>query len=90
MDRIKGEKIMLDVILEIIIVSVLLLFTITIIERLRFSSGKELLVDKILVFLEGIHRKTAPKNEEGMDCEEYPLTEKVKIRNLYFREIKKD
>lgn len=81
---------MLNVILEIVIVCVLLLLTITIIERVRFSSGRELLVDKMLVFLEGIHRKTAPKNEEEMNWEEYPLTEKVKIRKLYFREIKKD
>lgn len=33
----------------------------TVSERVRFSTGKEMLIDKLIRFLEEIHRRTAPK-----------------------------
>lgn len=75
---------MLNYLLEGVIAGVSLLLLFVIIERVRFVTGKEMLTDRLLVYLEGVHRRTAPKEDEEMEIQEYPLSDKVKVMELHF------
>ncbi|AFM39948.1 hypothetical protein Desaci_0901 [Desulfosporosinus acidiphilus SJ4] len=56
-------------------------------ERLRFNTGKEMLTEKMIRFLERIHQKTAP-NYNDPEMRNYKLSEKVIVKEVYFqREI---
>lgn len=75
---------MLKDLLDGVILGILLFIIFVIIERIRFANSKMILTDKFLVFLEEMHRRTAPKEVGGMDIREYALSDKVRVKELYF------
>ncbi|MDR3539420.1 MAG: hypothetical protein P4L69_00390 [Desulfosporosinus sp.] len=78
---------MLDYLLEGIIVGVSLLAIFEIIERVRVATGKKLLTDKILAFLEDIYQRTAPNDDhKEIDLRGCDLPDKVKV--IYFKDKK--
>lgn len=75
----------LNSVLTIITVFFIVLF-LFIIERYRFASGSEMLIDKFIIYLEKIHNQTNPKREKEVDVQEYYVSDKVKIMELSFHE----
>ena len=71
---------MLKYLLMGIIVGVSLLAIFEIIERVRIATGKEMLTDKILAFLEDVYHRTAPNDDcREMDWQECDFPDKVKV-----------
>ena len=74
---------MLNFLLEVIIVGVLLLAIFEIIERVRIATGREMLTDKMLAFLEGVYQRTAPNDDhKNMDLRGCDLSDKAQV--IYF------
>ncbi|SPF42964.1 hypothetical protein SBF1_2690002 [Candidatus Desulfosporosinus infrequens] len=61
-----------------------LLIIYMIVERWRFETGKHMFIDKFITYLEGVHRRTAPKDCEIVNVREYSLSDKVKVMELQF------
>jgi len=81
---------MLNNLLEGILIGVLLLAFFEIIERVRIATGKEMFTDKMLVYLEGIHRRTKPMENDEPDVLDYYLSDKVTVRKVSFSKNAKD
>lgn len=79
---------MLNYLLEGVIVGVSLLVVFVIIERIRIATGKEMLIDKLLAFLEDVHGRTAPKANKEMDLAGCDLPDKVQVIELHFNDKK--
>jgi hypothetical protein len=79
---------MMNYLLEGIIVVVLLLVIFVIIERIRIATGKKMLIDKLLAFLEDVYQRTAPKSNKEMDLRGCDLPDKVQLIELYFHDTK--
>ncbi|MDR3600609.1 MAG: hypothetical protein P4L49_09060 [Desulfosporosinus sp.] len=79
---------MLNCLLEGIIAGVSLLAIFEIIERVRIATGKEMLIDKMLAFLEEVYQRTAPapNDHKEMDWQGCDLPDKVKV--IYFNDKK--
>ncbi len=77
---------MLNYLLEGVILLVSLLAIFEIIERIRIATGKEMLLDKMLAYLEDVYKRTAPSNHKEMDLRECDLPEKVQV--IYFNDKK--
>jgi len=75
---------MLNYLLEGIIAGVSLLAIFEVIERVRIATGKEMLIDKMLVCLDGIHRQTKPMENNEPDVLDYYLSDKVTVRKVSF------
>jgi len=79
---------MLNYLLEGIIVGVSFLFILVIIERIRIVAGKEMLIDKLLMYLEDVYQRTVPKANKKMDLRGCDLPDKVQVIELYFNDKK--
>ena len=62
----------------------LTVFSFLIYERVRFITGKKILIEKLIDFLEKIHRRTEPQNKIEKDVRTYHLTERVNVTRVYF------
>lgn len=74
--------------LEVVILVVSLLVIFAIIERIRISTGKEVLIDKLIRSVENVYLRTAPKDHEEMNLRGCNLPEKVQVVRLYFNDTK--
>ena len=79
---------MLNYLLEGIIVGVLLLVIFVIIERVRIATGKEMLIDRFVAYLEDVYQRSAPKTNKEMDLRGCDLPDKVHVIELYFNDTK--
>lgn len=79
---------MLNYLLEGGILGVTLLVVFVITERLRIAFGKEMLIDKLLAYLEDVYQRTAPNDHKEMDLQGCDLPDKVQLIKLYFHDIK--
>ncbi|MDR3601407.1 MAG: hypothetical protein P4L49_13150 [Desulfosporosinus sp.] len=52
------------------------------VERWRFETGKQMFIDRFITYLEGVYRRTAPKDCEIVKIREYALSDKVKVVKL--------
>lgn len=79
---------LLEGVLAVFLLLVVIVFVFVLIERLRLASGKELFTDRFIRYLEGIHRQTAPKDSEKPHVRDYQLSDKVRVRKVYFHDTK--
>jgi len=79
---------MLNHLLEGVILGVSLLVIFVIIERVRIATGKEMLIDKLLAYLEDVYQMTAPKANKEIDLRGCDLPDKVQLIELYFHDTK--
>lgn len=77
---------MLNYVLEGIILGVSFLVIFVISERVRIATGKEMLIDKLLAYLEIVYQRTAPNDHKEIDLRGCDLPDKVKI--IYFDDKK--
>ncbi len=61
-------------------------FMLVAMERLRWTSGKEMLTDKFITYLDDINRRTAPDNNKDGEVRGYSLSDKVQVKKFYFHE----
>ena len=54
------------------------------VERTRYMTGKQMLIERFITYLEGVHRRTSPKDCEIVKVREYALSDKVKVMELQF------
>ncbi|MDR3586027.1 MAG: hypothetical protein P4L59_11995 [Desulfosporosinus sp.] len=59
-----------------------LLVIFVLVERTRYMTGKQMLIDRFITYLEGVHRRTAPKDCEIVKIRKYALSDKVKVMKL--------
>lgn len=59
-------------------------FSFFIYERVMFATGKKMLIEKLIDFLDEIHRRTEPRNKIEKDVRTYHLTERVNVTRVYF------
>lgn len=79
---------MLNYLLEGVLAGSSLLVIFVIIERVRITTGKEKLIDKLLVFLEDVHQRSAPNANTEMDLRGCNLPDKVQVIELYSHNTK--
>ena len=70
----------------LLVVSLLVIFAI--IERIRIATGKEVLIDKLIRFVENIYLRTAPNDHKEIDLRGCPLPGKVQLVKIYFNDTK--
>lgn len=79
---------MLNYLVKGTILGVPLLVIFVIIERIRIAFGKEIIIDKLLAYLEKVYQLTAPKDHEEMNLRGCNLPEKIQVVRLYFNDTK--
>lgn len=80
---------MLNYLLEGVTLGVSLLVMFVIIERFRITTGKEMLIDKLLTYLEDVYQRTTPIDYKEIDLRGCDLPDKVKAIELHFNDLKR-
>lgn len=75
-----------ETVINVVALLAFFLLIFILIERLRLASGREMFTDRFINYLEGIHYRTAPENNEKINVREYNLTDRLKIMELYIYE----
>ena len=70
----------------ILVVSLLVIFVI--IERIRIATGKEVLIDKLIRFVENVYLRTAPNDHKEIDLRGCNLPGKANLVKIYFKDRK--
>jgi len=70
----------------ILVVSLLVIFVI--IERIRIATGKEVLIDKLIRFVENVYLRTTPNEHKEIDLRGCHLPGKVQLVKVYFNDTK--
>lgn len=73
---------MLNYLLEGGILGVSLLVIFVILEGINIAFGKELLIDKLIAYVENVYQRTAPNDHQKMDLRGCNLPEKVHLIEL--------
>ena len=79
---------MLNYLLGGVISGVSLLVIFVIIERIRIAAGKEMLIDKLLAFLEDVYQRSAPNDQKELALRGCALPDKVQVIELHFHDSK--
>jgi hypothetical protein len=79
---------MLNDLLEGFLAMVSLLVIFVIIERVRIVTGKEMLIEKFLAFLQNFYQRSAPEANMEKDLRGCDLPDKVQLIELYFHDTK--
>lgn len=77
---------MLGTMLVFLQLGILVFIIFVLAERARASAGEITLTEKMITWLEDVHKRTAPQEEEEVNYSSIPKSEKIEIKRVYFRE----
>ncbi|MGC7870866.1 hypothetical protein ACPUYX_04960 [Desulfosporosinus sp. SYSU MS00001] len=79
---------MLNYLALVIVLGVLAAFSFIIFERARLMTGRKMLTEKLIDFLEKVYQRTDPQNKIEKDVQIYQLTERAFVTKVYFDDKK--